>query len=88
MLRGIIYGINNLFALLYLIILIRIFISWIPSVDTRKQPWFTIVTVADAYLNLFRPFIPSIGGLDWSPTVALIVLFIIQGLLNSLLTAI
>lgn len=87
MLRGIIYGINNIFTLLYLIILIRILISWIPSVDIRKQPWFTIVTIADAYLRLFRPLIPPIGGMDWSPTIALIVLFLIQGALNSLLGA-
>lgn len=84
---GIINGVNNVFAILYLIILVRILISWIPRLDKDKQPWFTIIMVADAYLGIFRRFIPPIGGLDWSPVVALIVLQVLQGLMNNVLGA-
>lgn len=78
MLRGLVNGINNIFLLFYVIILLRIFLSWIPNIRWEKQPWYTIRNIADAYLNLFRRFIPPYGGLDFSPIVALIVLQIIQ----------
>lgn len=78
MINGLINGINNIFLLFYVIILLRIFLSWIPSLDWHKQPWFTIRNVADAYLNIFRRLIPPYGGLDFSPIIALIVLQIIQ----------
>lgn len=78
MIQGLINGINNIFLLFYVIILLRIFLSWIPNIDWHKQPWFTIRNVADAYLNIFRRFIPPYGGLDFSPIIALIVLQIIQ----------
>lgn len=81
MINGLINGINNIFLLFYVIILLRIFLSWIPSVDWHKQPWFTIRNVADAYLNIFRRLIPSYGGLDFSPIIALIVLQIIQNVI-------
>lgn len=85
MMKGIINGVNNVFALLYLIILIRILISWIPNLNKEKQPWYTIIVIADAYLSIFRRFIPPVGGLDWSPIIALIVLQVIQGAINAVL---
>lgn len=81
MINGLINGINNIFLLFYVIILLRIFLSWIPSVDWHKQPWVTIRNVADAYLNIFRRLIPPYGGLDFSPIIALIVLQIIQNVI-------
>lgn len=78
MIRGLINGINNIFLLFYVVILLRIFLSWIPNLDWYKQPWFTIRNVADAYLNIFRKFIPPYNGLDFSPIIALIALQIIQ----------
>ncbi|MBO8430724.1 YggT family protein [Spirochaetes bacterium] len=88
MMYGIINGVNNVFALLYLIILVRILISWIPKLNREKQPWITIIIIADAYLGIFRRIIPPISGIDWSPIIALIVLQIIQGLINAVLGAI
>lgn len=80
MIRGIINGINNIFLLFYVIILLRIFLSWIPNIDWQKQPWNTIRNIADAYLGIFRKFIPPFGGLDFSPIIALIVLQVIQNI--------
>lgn len=81
MIKGLINGINNIFLLFYVIILLRIFLSWIPNIDWHKQPWFTIRNTADAYLGLFRKFIPPYAGIDFSPIIALIVLQIIQNIL-------
>ncbi len=78
MIKPLIDAVNNIFLLFLIIILVRCLLSWVPSLDWTKQPWFTIRQVADAYLNIFRRFIPPISGLDASPIIAIIVLQIIQ----------
>ena len=77
-------AINNLFYFFYLLIILRIFMSWIPSINWEQQPIKAIRQVTDAYLDVFRKFIPPVGGLDFSPIVALIVLQIIQVLITNL----
>lgn len=74
------YGINNIFNLYFFLIILRIFLSWIPSIRWENQPWRTISEVTDIYLNLFRRIIPPFNGLDFSPIVALIVLQIVQNI--------
>ncbi|MBQ2611382.1 YggT family protein [bacterium] len=85
---GIIYGINNIFNLFYFLIMLRIFLSWIPSIDWGKNPWFTLRQVTDAYLNVFRRFIPPIGMVDWSPIIAIFALVFIQRLVITILLSI
>jgi YggT family protein len=41
--------------------------------------------VCEPYLRLFRRFLPSFGGLDLSPMVALFVLWIVSGFLIRLI---
>ncbi|MDR1327148.1 MAG: YggT family protein [Heliobacteriaceae bacterium] len=74
------YAINNLFNLYFFLIILRVFLTWIPSIRWETQPWLTLREVTDIWLNLFRRFIPPLGGLDISPIVALIVLQILQAL--------
>lgn len=81
MLKGIIYGINNIFAIFYFLIILRIFLSWIPNMRWDKQPWKVVREVTDLYLNIFRRFIPPIGMLDISPIVAILVLQLVQNLM-------
>lgn len=83
--RGLLYGINNIFNLFYFLIILRIFLSWIPSIDWYKNPWLTLRQVTDAYLNIFRRFIPPIGMIDWSPIIAIFVLVFLQKLVIILL---
>lgn len=78
---GIVHGINNIFNIYFFLIILRIFLSWIPSIQWEKQPWLTLQEITDIYLNLFRRWIPPIGGLDFSPIVALIVLQILQNVI-------
>lgn len=72
--------INNLFQLYNILILVRVFLTWIPSIDWGQQPLKTVREITDLYLDLFRKFIPPINGIDFSPIVAIIVLNILQGL--------
>lgn len=77
--------VNNIFYFYFLLIILRIFLTWIPSIDWNQQPMKSIREVTDMYLNIFRRFIPPIGGLDFSPIIAIIVLQIIQVLVVNIL---
>ena len=74
-------AVNNVFNLYFFILILRIFLTWIPSIRWEDQPWRTIREISDVYLNLFRRIIPPINGLDFSPIVALILLQIVQQLI-------
>ena len=79
-------AVNNLFDFYYILIIIRIFLTWIPSIDTQTQPFRFICSIVDPFLNIFRGIIPPIGGmLDISPLIAIFVLYILQGLIVGLL---
>lgn len=73
--------VNNIFYFFYLLIIVRIFLTWIPSIDWHQQPIKAVREVTDLYLEPFRRIVPPVGGLDLSPIVALIVLQILQGLI-------
>ncbi len=79
--------INQLFSFYYILLILRIFLTWIPSINWEQQPFAWIRSVTDPFLNIFRGIIPPIGGvLDISPVIAIILLQIIQGLLVGLLS--
>jgi YggT family protein len=42
--------------------------------------------VSEPYLRIFRRFIPAIGMFDFSPWVAIIVLYVLRALIHSLIT--
>jgi len=73
--------VGTLFYFYYLLIIIRIFLSWIPSIDWQTQPFFWIRSVTDPFLNIFRGIIPPIGMLDISPIIAIILLQFLNGLI-------
>jgi len=80
MIKGIIFGVNNIFTIIYILIISRCLLSWIPNLDWNKQPWQFIRYSADLYLNLFRKWIPPIGMVDISPIVGFFALSIIHQL--------
>lgn len=74
------YFISTLIYFYSILIVLRIFMSWIPNINWETQPVKFIRIITDAYLDLFRRFVPPLGGLDFSPIVALLVLSFIQEL--------
>ncbi len=70
--------ISTLIYFYSILIVLRIFMSWLPSIDWDKQPVKFIRIITDAYLDIFRRFIPPFGGLDFSPIVALLFLNLLQ----------
>ena len=76
----------------FVVIFIRIIMSWIPRIPYNRtlDAVLTFVKdVTDPYLNLFRRFLPPVrmgpGALDLSPVVATFVLLIVGGIVASLI---
>lgn len=67
---------NIYFALL----IIRILLSWFPTVNWMNPPFSILSQLTDPYLNLFRSIIPPLGGIDFSPILAIFLLQIVSSL--------
>ena len=67
------YLVRLVFNIYFILLLIRLLGSWIPSIAHSKFMRF-VSFYTDPYLNVFRKIIPPIGGLDLSPILALFVL--------------
>ena len=73
----------NVFITLYgLVILAYIVTSWLrlPYSPTLNRIQRFLYDVCEPYLRIFRRFLPSFGGLDLSPLVVLIVLYILMNI--------
>jgi YggT family protein len=76
----------------FVLILIRIIMSWIPRMPYNRVLDMVlgfVRDVTDPYLNLFRRFMPPVrigpGALDLSPIVATIVLLLVGQVLAGLI---
>ncbi|MBD0347083.1 MAG: YggT family protein [Coleofasciculus sp. Co-bin14] len=74
----------NFLNIYLLLIFIRILLTWFPTVNWMNQIASFLSPITDPYLNIFRSFIPPIGGLDLSPILAIIVLQVVAGLFSSI----
>ncbi len=80
--------VNALFLVYMILIFCNILMSWIPRIprSATLRPVLDFITeTTNPYLNLFRRFIPPIGGggfaLDISPIIGIIVLIIARTLI-------
>lgn len=65
----------NTFVTIYsALLIIRILLTWFPQVNWYNQPFAALSQISDPYLNLFRSIIPPLGGIDFSPMVAILLL--------------
>lgn len=71
-------AIDLFFDLLYIILIIGVLLTWIPRMPIHQQPFKTLVGICDIFFAPFRKIIPPIGGIDFSPILA----FIVLGLLH------
>jgi YggT family protein len=84
--------VSALFLVYTILIFLNILSSWIPRMPHNRALRATLDFVketTDPYLNLFRRFLPPIGGggfaLDLSPILGVIVLFIAQAIVVGLI---
>jgi len=66
------------------LLIIRVLLTWFPTVNWSNQPFAALSQISDPYLNLFRSIIPPLGGMDFSPILAFLALNIVGGILDSL----
>ena len=74
------------FLYIYMALLgIRILLRWFPNVNWMDPPFSILSQLTDPYLNLFRSFIPPLGGIDFSPTLGFFLLYLVVGALQTLM---
>ncbi|ALB41495.1 MULTISPECIES: YggT family protein [Nostocales] len=69
------------------LLIIRVLLTWFPTIEWSNQPFAALSQISDPYLNLFRSIIPPLGGMDFSPILAFLALNIVGGILDSLARA-
>ena len=80
----IIIAIANCFYVYGLLICIRCLLTWIPGLNWNNPILRLIKDGADIYLDLFKKFIPPLGPFDFSPIVAMFVLFFLRNMIIKL----
>ncbi len=85
--------VSALFTVYIVLIFANILISYVPRMPynpTLRALLDFIKDTTDPYLNLFRRFLPPIGGggfaLDLSPVIGIILLFVLQAVVVSLIS--
>jgi YggT family protein len=66
------------------LLIIRVLLTWFPTIEWHNQPFAALGQITDPYLNLFRSIIPPLGGMDFSPILAFLALNIVGELLTNL----
>ena len=81
--------INSIIEVLYqtlsiysILLLVRVLLTWFPSIDWSNGILSALCSITDPYLNIFRGVIPPIGGFDISSILAFLLLNIVQGQLG------
>ncbi|NJO70629.1 MAG: YggT family protein [Oscillatoriales cyanobacterium RM1_1_9] len=79
------YDRRNVFQIYTVLIFIRILLTWFPNIDWSNPIFSTLSQLTDPYLNIFRQVIPPLGGIDFSPMIAIFLLQIVAGLIPQFL---
>jgi YggT family protein len=67
------------FLQIYIVlIIVRILLTWFPTITWMQQISSFLSVVTDPYLNLFRNLIPAVGGFDFSTILAVLLLQVMQ----------
>ena len=84
--------VGALFIVYIILIFCNILISWVPRMPynpTLRAVLDFITETTDPYLNLFRRFLPPVGGggfaIDLAPMLGVIVLFVARAVLVGLI---
>lgn len=77
----------TLFNFYELLIVVYVLSSWLPRSNWANDVRRALASIVEPYLGIFRRFIPSAGGLDFSPIIAIIVLNIVGQFVARLLVS-
>lgn len=81
-----IQSVNRLVELYVFLLILYILSGWIPQLG-QSAVGHILAQLCEPYLRLFRGIIPLLGGIDFSPIPAFIVLHLVQRILNQVLWA-
>ena len=82
---GTIFGVlSDTLRIYSFLLLIRVLLTWFPSIDWSNGILSALCSITAPYLNIFRGVIPPIGGFDISSILAFLLLNFLQGQLYSL----
>lgn len=76
--------VSNFIQLYLILIFVRILLSWFQTAEWAGNIISFLAPVTDPYLNIFRSFIPPLGGIDFSAILAIFVLQLIPRILVSI----
>lgn len=79
------YLVANVAQLMTLAIIARAILSWFPSVQALAPVTALLTRATDPIIRPIRQRLPTLGGLDLSPLVAILLISIISSLMLSLL---
>ena len=79
--------VNALFNFYSLLIIIWCIMSWLPRGNggVLDDVSGVLETIVGSYVNIFRRIIPPLGGIDFSPILAIVVLEVVQRLIVGIL---
>ncbi|HXF81935.1 MAG TPA: YggT family protein [bacterium] len=76
---------NLLFQAFYVLLLLRVILSWVPGVDPRHPAVQFVQRTTAPVLAPIRRLLPPSGGLDLSPMIAILLLILAQQVVIDLL---
>ena len=76
---------NSIVNFYCLLIFVWVILSWFSASKVARDIYKVLDTIVGPYVKLFKKFIPPMGGMDFSPFIALIVLQLVARLLFGLL---
>lgn len=81
------YVVMRLFEFYEILVVVWCILSWIPfSPDGLLGDVAAVIDrIVHPYVGIFQRFIPPVGGLDFSPVIALVVLSFIERLVVGIL---
>lgn len=77
MIGFIVWAVNNLINLYVFLIVIWCLLSWFPGASQSRLGEF-LDQLVHPYLEIFERVIPPLGGISFSPVVAVLVLWLVQ----------
>nr|YP_010330386.1 hypothetical protein MW504_pgp074 [Rhodella violacea]UNJ18102.1 hypothetical protein [Rhodella violacea] len=70
----IITSVSIISEFLFVLIISKFTVVWIPLVNWYKEPFYTLKRLTDPYLSMFQDIVPSLFGIDFSSLLAMLFL--------------
>ncbi|MDB9315133.1 YggT family protein [Spirulina sp. CS-785/01] len=80
-------SVQSFISIYSVLLIVRVLLTWFQTASWAQQIMEFLSPITDPYLNIFRSFIPALGGIDFSPMIAILALSFIGNALVSLLAS-